>query len=492
VAGYEPLSRAELLALLAERDQEIAQLRADNAALAARVASLERLVSRNSGNSSMPPSSDDVLPGRGGLKGRPARRDGRRKRGKQPGAEGRWLGWTEDPDKTMCHRPQGRCECGADLAAAADVGIERSHQVHDLPPVKVEVTQHDRYRVRCGCGREHVAPLPADVPAAPSSYGTNLKSLVVYLIIYQHVPVERCVRLIADLTGGMAPSAGFVHGMLSRCAAVLGEVVALIKTAVTLAAVAGFDETTIRCGPAGQKKYILSGSTETAVAYYLGGRDLGSFTAFGILPAFAGIAVHDRYACYYSPAWQNIAGHQACSAHLLRDFEDAAQCWPDAIWPAQAQRALRGLIRGWHTARGEGLDEIPAAIAGPLISEFRHAVLAGLSDLPRIAGPKNSTAQHPGRDLLEFCSGRLADVTRFCFDTRIWPTNNISERDLRPAKTQQKISGRLTSQDVTQDRLTIRSYLDTARKCGISAMTALRDAFAGSPWQPPLPAAASP
>lgn len=201
------------------------------------------------------------------------------------------------PDRTVCHRPRGRCGCGADLAAAADVGIERSHQVHDLPPVAVEVAQHDVYRVRCCCGREHVAALPGDVPAAPSSYGVNLKALVVYLIIYQHVPVERCVQLIADLAGGTAPSAGFAHGMLSRCAAVPGEVVKLIKAVVITAAVAGFDETTIRCGPAGQKKYILSGSTETAVACHLGGRDLGSFAAFGILPEFAGIAVHDRYAC---------------------------------------------------------------------------------------------------------------------------------------------------------------------------------------------------
>jgi len=229
-----------------------------------------------------------------------------------------------------------------------------------------------------------------------------------------------------------------------------------------------------------------------AVADVLGGRDLGSFTAFGILPAFGGIAVHDRYACYFHPGWQNIAGHQACCAHLLRDFEDAAQNWPDAVWPVQAQRSLRGLIRAWHAARGAGQAEIPPPARNRLISEFRHAVLAGLSDLPRIPGPKGSTGQHPGRDLLEFCHDREADVTRFCFDVRVWPTNNISERDLRPAKTQQKISGRLTSQDITQDRLDIRSYIDTARKCGISAMTALRGALAGHPWRPPMPAAASP
>jgi hypothetical protein len=473
----------------AVRDREIAALREENAALARRVAGLERAVSRNSGNSSLPPSSDGVLPGRPAPRRR--RRGGgpaQRKRGKQPGAQGRWLGWVDAPDETVCHRPAGRCACGAELTAATDVCVERSHQVHDLPEISVTVTQHDVWRVRCGCGREHVGTPPAGMPAVPASYGPALKALAVYLIVYQHVPVERCVRLIADLTGGTAPSAGFVHGMLARCAGVLGEVVKLIKTVVTLAAVAGFDETTIRCGPAGSKRYVLSASTEAAVAYHLGGRDLGSFTAFGILPSFAGIAVHDRYACYFHDGWANLAGHQVCLAHLLRDFEDAAESWPDAIWPAQAQRALRGLIRAWHTARGQGLAEIPAAARDPLLKEFRHAVLAGLADVPRIPGPKSSTAQHPGRDLLEFCRDRQADVTRFCHDTRIWPTNNISERDLRPSKTQQKISGRLTSEDITQDRLDIRSYIDTARKHGVSVITALRGAMSGSPWRPPLPA----
>jgi hypothetical protein len=40
---------------------------------------------------------------------------------------------------------------------------------------------------------------------------------------------------------------------------------------------------------------------------------------------------------------------------------------------------------------------------------------------------------------------READVLRFANDLRVPPTNNQAERDLRPAKTQQKISGRLQS-----------------------------------------------
>jgi transposase len=58
---------------------------------------------------------------------------------------------------------------------------------------------------------------------------------------------------------------------------------------------------------------------------------------------------------------------------------------------------------------------------------------------------------------------------------------------VRPLKTQQKISGRLTSEQATQHRLDIRSYIDTARKHAQDVMTVLRAAMTGTPWSP-LPA----
>jgi hypothetical protein len=187
-----------------------------------------------------------------------------------------------------------------------DVGIERSHQVHDLPKVRIKVSRHDVYRVRCACGTEHLGSLPAEVSTAPAGYGVNLKSLAVYLLVYQHVPVQRCVRLIADLTGGSGPSDGFVHGMGTRCATAVAEVVGAIKTLITPAHVVGFDETTLRCGAAGQKKYVLSASTENATAYRLGGRDLDSFAAFGVLPRLRrGGACTTATAITFTPAGIN-------------------------------------------------------------------------------------------------------------------------------------------------------------------------------------------
>jgi transposase len=71
---------------------------------------------------------------------------------------------------------------------------------------------------------------------------------------------------------------------------------------------------------------------------------------------------------------------------------------------------------------------------------------------------------------------------------RIPPTSNQAERDVRPAKTQQKISGRLRSEKATRHRYAIRGYISTAAKHGISPFTAVHDALNGNAWMPPIPA----
>lgn len=483
VSEVEELSREELVAMVAVQAQTIAEQAQTIGRLEQRVADLERKLSRNSRNSSMPPSADD-LPG----KQAPApRKTGGGRRGKQKGADGTTLAWSDDPDETVPHYPRGLCGCGADLAGAADLGVARSHQVHEVPLVTAAVAQHDLHRVLCACGREHVAGRPAGVPAAPASYGVALQALVVYLLVFHHLPVQRCAQLVADVTGAK-PSAGFVHGMLARAAARVADTVARVKKLVAAAPVAGFDETTLRCGPAGAKKYVLSASTELYAVFGLGGRDLQSFKDFGVLGAFAGVAVHDRYNVYDHPDFPGIGGHQLCAAHLIRDLDDAAEAYPGELWPTQASRALRGLVRAWHAARAAGLAAVPAEAADELTWEFRQAVRVGLSKVARTPGPVRTTRQPVGRLLLECLRDREADVLRFCADTRVWPTNNGSERDLRPHKTQQKVSGRLTSEDATRDRLDLRSYVATARKHGMNAMAVLRDALAGTPWAPPATA----
>jgi len=51
---------------------------------------------------------------------------------------------------------------------------------------------------------------------------------------------------------------------------VAADVVALIRALITAAPVAGFDETTLRSGPAGKKKYVHGAFTEEYSAFWLG------------------------------------------------------------------------------------------------------------------------------------------------------------------------------------------------------------------------------
>jgi hypothetical protein len=77
----DALSPAAGCVWCAARDREVAALRAENVELARRVVWLERTISRHSQNSSLPPSSDDVLPGRDKPKSR-RREDGGARRGR--------------------------------------------------------------------------------------------------------------------------------------------------------------------------------------------------------------------------------------------------------------------------------------------------------------------------------------------------------------------------------------------------------------------------
>jgi transposase len=66
-------------------------------------------------------------------------------------------------------------------------------------------------------------------------------------------------------------------------------------------------------------------------------------------------------------------------------------------------------------------------------------------------------------------------------------SNNGSERDLRPVKTQLKISGCHRSATGAKNWLRVRSFIAAVRKHGLDVMIAIRDAKTGNPWPPPTP-----
>ena len=477
------VSAARLRAENAELRAENAGLRARNAELEERVARLERLLSRNSGNSSMPPSTDD-LPGKKPPE-RKARRVGGRRPGKQPGAPGAYLAWQDRPDKTEDVFPEGRCECGADLASAADLGVRYSHQVTDLPEARAVTIQYDRHAAGCSCGRVHVADAPPQAGAPGTvTYGLNFQAWCVFLMVMHHVPVERCADIIESMSG-TRPSDGWVHSLLERAARAVAAANRAIRALILLARVVCGDETPVRVGPGpkSRKRYLHVACTNLLTCYFLGGRDLPSFKGFVYSDLHGTVIVHDRYQNYDS--FGGIS-HQLCCQHLLRDLEDAAESYPSAIWPGQTADALRALIHAANVARDQGLSAVPGEMTAEHLKLFRRGVTVGLSEVRRVPGAK--LKQPPARTLLSCLRHREADVLRFLTDSAIPPTSNQAERDLRPSKTQQKISGRLRSEKTTRDRYAIRGYASTAVKHGMAVFTAIRDALAGNPWIPPIPA----
>jgi transposase len=504
------MTRDELIVLVAEqgawivaqdkqiavRDRQItvmatqmAELVEVNEALGARLAKLEHVLSRNSKNSSSPPSNDDGL-GRTPLPAK-AKPGGavKRKKGKQPGAPGANLAWTDSPGDHQDRFHEGVCECGTDLAGACDLGVMDRYQQHEIPSVSVTVTQYDQHAVRCGCGRVHTAARPEGARPGAVGYGPTLQSFAVYLMVMHFIPVHRCVELLESLTGA-APSVGFVHGMLTRAADLLTEVDKRIRTLITLAYAVCCDETPLRVGPRtpppGKKKaekYLLVACTELFTSYLLGNRDLATFKAFVIQDLAGSVIVHDRYQNYDSAELGELT-HQLCCAHLSRDLDGAGEVYPDAHWPAQIADALRGLIHEANLARGTGQDAIEQTIKDELIKRFRDGVRVGLSDT---TSHGNRPGEQKARLLLEVLRDREPDVLRFAHDLKVPPTSNQAERDLRPAKVQQNISGRLTSEKRTKDRYRIRGYLSTAVKHGHNVMDALREAILGHPWMPPDP-----
>jgi transposase/uncharacterized coiled-coil protein SlyX len=474
VCGWEQLTREQLLVVVVEQSKVVEQLSVQVSELTVRVAELTRQLGQNSGNSSLPPSAD-----RGGKPSRPVRGTSTRKPGKQPGAPGSTLGLVADPDQVVDHVPAACDGCGAGLDSAADAGLV-VRQVRDVPPVKIRVTEHRLHKRACGCGTVTTAAAPAGVEG-PVCYGPNLRTLAVYLVVFQHVPVERAAQLIADVTGADV-STGWVSGQVARCAQALTEVEALIKTLISLATVIGVDETTVNI--AGTTHWLHVARTDLLTAYYRHeNRGRVAVDKFAILPTYSGTVVHDSlsvYDCY-------PADHALCGAHLLRELTAAAETHPDQHWPGQARHALADLARLATTARRDGQPKIPAELAAEPLKLYRHAVLVGLSQHRRQPGRKQTKT----RNLLERLNAREAEILRFVDDVMVPFTNNGSERDLRPAKTQRKISGSHRASTGADNWLRIRGYISTVRKHGHDVYTALNDAITGNPWKPPQAAPAT-
>ena len=383
----------------------------------------------------------------------------------------------DDPQQRVEHEPDRCGGCGAGLGDAPRVGLER-RQVFDLPPIRVQVTEHQLNARRCGCGAVTSGQAPVGVDG-PVQYGPRITAIILYLYVGQFLSKHRTAVALAELFGTPV-SAGTVAAMSARAAGGLGEFLAVVRGWIASAAVAGFDETGLRV--AGALHWVHCARTDkyTLITCHPK-RGTTGMDAAGVLGCFRGVAVHDAWAPY--DTYTDIE-HQLCCAHAARELAAVAETTPAGqwCWATQAAHALVAMQRLVSQATVAGGRVDPDALAEQ-VHRYRSAVQIGAG---ATAGRATKTiAKHHAlaRRLLD----RQGDYLRFTRDHHVPPDNNGSERDIRMIKISvnwQKISGCLRTLSGAEQFCAIRSYLSTAAKHGRNLFDTLVMLAEGRPWLP--------
>ena len=190
---------SQLIDLLLRLEVEVHQLRRQVKELKARLA-------LNSRNSSKPPSSDGLA--------KPAPKSLRQKTGRRPGGQpgrvGRTLQPVAQPDRVQLHRLD-RCPCGLcrgrSLRHEPVLGHEK-RQVFELPPMRLEVTEHQAEIKRCPVSDCLVTASFPEGVNAPVQYGSRFKAQMVYFNVehfFHGVHAKRGAEAMGDF------------GILPRC-----------------------------------------------------------------------------------------------------------------------------------------------------------------------------------------------------------------------------------------------------------------------------------
>jgi transposase len=450
---------------------ENAQLKAVLAQALARIAELEARLGMTSKNSGRPPSSDGLV--------KPAPKSLRKKSGRgpgrPPGQPGATLRQVEVPDHEIRHEPQTCCGCGAGLGDAPQVGMER-RQVFDLPPVRIEVTEHQLISRACGCGSVTKADAPAGVNA-PVQYGSRLAGIGVYLFHGQFLSKSRTVQALRDLFGVVVAAATLVAWTTRIAAQVTTTALVVIRNRITKAAVAHFDETGLRV--AGKLHWMHSASTPTDVLLSVHPRrGTQGMDAAGVLPAFTGIAVHDAWAPY--DTYKKIT-HALCNAHAMRELVyviDTAPA-PLAALAGQAIEAMVEIKDIVDAARDTGHRPDPAAVATQQ-RLLRSAIVLGQTTTKTRTTP----LERKHHALFTRLNTRWDDYQRHVANPAVPWDNNPAEQTIRMPKLRTKVSGCLRTLTGAEEFAAIRSYTATAARHGHNMLDVLIQAADHQPWIP--------
>lgn len=420
---------AELEAAVAERDAVIAGLARElSAALGTvrnleqqmgaaldRIRKLEAQLRQNSTNSSKPPSSDPPT-----VKRRSKVRTGR-KPGGQPGhpRHQRML----LPPERVTHVVEvvpPACECCGGAVDLRDDEDPLRDQVVDLPKLCALVTEYRRRRGWCGpCEHWTMAELP---PEARNVFGSGLVAVMSWLAGKYHLSKRQVQELLADLLG-VEVALGTVSNLEQQMSAALAPPVEQAREYVRVQPAVNADESGWYEGQADGHKprawlWVAVGGLVTV---FLIARSRGQHVARSMLgEKFAGLLGTDRYGAY---RWVDAARRQLCWAHLLRDLQGFVDRGGKGaeFGAALLARAIQ-MFAGWDRLKAGALSR----------EEFVTWMEPIEQDILRSL---HLAAQHAERKTAGMAREILklrAALFTFVRTPGIEPTNNISERQLRP------------------------------------------------------------
>ena len=390
---------------------------------------------KTSRTSSKPPATD-----------RKERREQAKPGGAKPGHEGHSRVMSGDPDAVVDHRPDRCACCGDALHEDLPAEIVSVSERIELPEVAPIVTQHRRLAVHCPtCGMRVVAR--ASEAARGTPFGPWLHAVATYLKTFQALSYERLQAALSDLFG-LTLSQGGLMNLLRRAQARFRPGCEEAVSTLRRAAVVASDETGVRIEGSNAYHWVFH-SAEAVVhqASPTRGAVVVREMMDGHRPA---VWISDRYTAQQGHA----AAHQTCLAYLARDVAYAVETSDDPV-PWRLQLWLRSVF----ALADHVTDLATSTLAAKRRSLDRQlgAILATPSrcDLTRDLQAKSDRARH---QLLVFLAHPGA----------VEPTNNGSERLLRPTVVQRKVTNGYRAMWAAEGEAAIRTVVDTARLTGRS------------------------
>lgn len=438
-----------------------------------RLDAIENQQKKDSRNSSKPPSGDGF-----GKRTKSLRKKSERPSGGQKGHPGNTLEWREAVDDVILHAVS-TCEgCGHSLVSAPVVDYE-CRQVHELPPLHLQVIEH-RAEVKhcCECEAISRGVFPTDV-SSRVQYGSGVRALMVYLMDAQLLPSDRAREVFSEVFG-CEVSEGTLYNARQQCFEQLAPIEQQIKAGIAAAAVMHNDETGLRVN--GKLWWLHVASTAELTYYFVNAkRGREAIEQMDVLPNFDGVSMHDGWASYFLYG----CAHALCNAHHLRELRFIVERY-EQPWAQQMIALLCEIKAQVECAKANEQQALSAEQLADFEEQYQTLLTEGFeanlpppvaTPAPRKSGRKK---QSPPKNLLDRLDRHDTAVLAFMFDFRVPFDNNQAERDVRMMKLKQKISGCFRTAVGTQQFCRIRGYISTVRKQGVTVLDALTSVFSGS------------